>query len=88
MAATGEERQLIVYAVLSRSVECVWANVDSRRYGDVHYYFIEPTPRPLHHRFDKGSYIYLYQNASQQRGRIEIANNAGTPDQDAFTGCE
>ncbi|MCJ1373398.1 hypothetical protein MMC20_004626 [Loxospora ochrophaea] len=67
MAATGEERQLIVY-------------------GDVHYYFIEPTPRPLHHRFDKGSYIYLYQNASQQRGRIEIANNAGTPDQDAFTG--
>lgn len=24
----------------------------------------------------------------QQRGRIEIANHAGTPEQDAFMGCK
>ncbi|MCJ1438278.1 hypothetical protein MMC27_007666 [Xylographa pallens] len=55
-------------------------------YADVHYYFSEPTPRPLHHRFDKGSYVYLYRNAAEKRGRLEIANNAGKPEQDAFTG--
>ena len=37
---------------------------------------------------DKESYIYLYRDTSQRRGRLEIANHAGTPNQDAFTGCE
>ncbi|MCJ1292423.1 hypothetical protein MMC34_003973 [Xylographa carneopallida] len=55
-------------------------------YADAHYYFGEPTPRPLHHRFDKGSYVYLYRNAVEKRGRLEVANNAGKPEQDAFTG--
>ncbi|KAJ5891441.1 uncharacterized protein N7473_007669 [Penicillium subrubescens] len=55
-------------------------------FADIHYYFTAPTPRPLHHRFDKGSYLYVYHDASQNRARIEIANNPGTPDQDAFYG--
>ncbi|KAI9743780.1 MAG: hypothetical protein M1818_002514 [Claussenomyces sp. TS43310] len=55
-------------------------------FADVHYYYGPPTAKPPHHRFDKGSYVYLYENASQRRARIEIANNAGTPDQDAFDG--
>ena len=59
-----------------------------RSYADIHYYFSEPTPRPLHHRFDKASYVYLYRDTSVNRGRLEIANNVGKPEQDAFTGCE
>ncbi|KAL8692731.1 MAG: hypothetical protein Q9218_002290 [Villophora microphyllina] len=55
-------------------------------YADVHYYFSAPTPRPLSHRFDKGSYLYLYRNLDNRGGRIEIANNVGKPEQDAFTG--
>ncbi|KAJ5574407.1 uncharacterized protein N7459_008834 [Penicillium hispanicum] len=55
-------------------------------FADIHYYFTAPTPRPLHHRFDKGSYLYIYHNASHNKARIEIANNPGTPDQDAFHG--
>ncbi|KAF2022058.1 hypothetical protein BU24DRAFT_417704 [Aaosphaeria arxii CBS 175.79] len=55
-------------------------------FADVHYFFSPPTHKPPHHRFDKGSYVYLYHNPIQQRGRIEIANYAGTPDQDAFAG--
>ncbi|MCJ1471891.1 hypothetical protein MMC13_000532 [Lambiella insularis] len=55
-------------------------------YADAHYYFSEPTPRPLHHRFDKGSYVYLYRSGRERRGRLEIANHAGKPEQDAFTG--
>ncbi|KAI9825888.1 MAG: hypothetical protein M1832_000829 [Thelocarpon impressellum] len=55
-------------------------------FADVHYYFGPPQSKPPHHRFDKGSYVYLYRNTSQSRGRLEIANNAGTPDQDAFSG--
>ncbi|KAL9608982.1 MAG: hypothetical protein Q9167_006214 [Letrouitia subvulpina] len=55
-------------------------------YADVHYYFSAPTPRPLSHRFDKGSYLYLYRNVSGRGGRLEIANNVGKPEQDAFTG--
>lgn len=58
------------------------------RFADVHYYFSPPTPRPLSHRFDKGSYLYLHQNSSRDGGRLEIANNVGKPEQDAFTGCE
>ncbi|KAI4182867.1 MAG: hypothetical protein LQ348_004788 [Seirophora lacunosa] len=55
-------------------------------YADVHYYFSVPTPRPLSHRFDKGSYLYLYKNKEDRGGRIEVANNVGKPEQDAFTG--
>ncbi|MCJ1353614.1 MAG: hypothetical protein MMC33_003601 [Icmadophila ericetorum] len=55
-------------------------------YADVHYYFDNPSPRPLHHRFDKGSYIYLYRDTEISRGRLEVANHAGTPEQDAFSG--
>ncbi|KLJ07337.1 hypothetical protein EMPG_17180 [Blastomyces silverae] len=53
---------------------------------DVHYYFSAPTPRPLHHRFDKGSYLYVYHDAVQNKARIEIANHPGLPEQDAFSG--
>ncbi|KAL9578977.1 MAG: hypothetical protein Q9212_005377 [Teloschistes hypoglaucus] len=56
-------------------------------YADVHYYFSAPTPRPLSHRFDKGSYLYLYKSLDHRGGRIEIANNVGKPEQDAFTGA-
>lgn len=51
-----------------------------------------PTPQPLAklllHRFDKGSYVYLFEDVDQRRARIEIANHPGTEDQDAFDGCE
>ena len=57
-------------------------------FADVHYFYGPPTENPPHHRFDKGSYVYLYENARQRRARLEIANHAGTPDQDAFDGCE
>ncbi|OQE46739.1 hypothetical protein PENCOP_c001G08885 [Penicillium coprophilum] len=57
-------------------------------FADIHYYFTEPTRRPLpyHHRFDKGSYVYVYHDAFQNKARIEIANNPGSPEQDAFCG--
>jgi hypothetical protein len=42
--------------------------------------------KPRHHRFDKGSYVYLFENANERRCRIEIANQPGTEDQDAFEG--
>jgi hypothetical protein len=57
-------------------------------FGDVHYFYGPPTDSPPHHRFDKGSYVYLFENASERRARIEIANHVGTEDQDAFDGCE
>ncbi|KAI0869758.1 hypothetical protein GGS24DRAFT_139636 [Hypoxylon argillaceum] len=55
-------------------------------FGDVHYFYGPPTAKPPHHRFDKGSYVYLFENAEQRRARIEIANQPGTDDQDAFNG--
>ncbi|KAF9641802.1 hypothetical protein BFW01_g3924 [Lasiodiplodia theobromae] len=55
-------------------------------FADIHYYFSHPNAKPVHHRFDKSSYVYLYYNPTERRGRIEIANYAGTPDQDAFMG--
>ncbi|KAF2823214.1 hypothetical protein CC86DRAFT_328317, partial [Ophiobolus disseminans] len=55
-------------------------------FADIHYYISPPTQKPPHHRFDKGSYVYLYHNPIRQSGRIEIANHAGTPEQDAFAG--
>ncbi|KAI9862409.1 MAG: hypothetical protein M1824_001402 [Vezdaea acicularis] len=47
---------------------------------------LSPKQRPPHHRFDKGSYVYLYHNPHQDIVKLEVANNAGTPDQDAFYG--
>ncbi|KAF2402861.1 hypothetical protein EJ06DRAFT_541707 [Trichodelitschia bisporula] len=55
-------------------------------FADVHYFFSPPTTKPPHHRFDKRSYVYLYHDALNKRGRLEIANHAGTAEQDAFTG--
>ncbi|KAF2659244.1 hypothetical protein K491DRAFT_623161 [Lophiostoma macrostomum CBS 122681] len=55
-------------------------------FADVHYYFSAPSSKPPHHRFDRGSYVYLYHNPVQQKGRLEVANHAGTPEQDAFAG--
>lgn len=55
-------------------------------FGDVHYFYGPPTDSPPHHRFDKGSYVYLFENANERRARIEIANHVGTDDQDAFDG--
>ncbi|KAK3987780.1 hypothetical protein QBC44DRAFT_330932 [Cladorrhinum sp. PSN332] len=55
-------------------------------FGDIHYFYGPPTDTPLHHRFDKGSYIYLFEDANQGRARIEIANQPGTEEQDAFDG--
>ncbi|KAJ5174995.1 uncharacterized protein N7482_000872 [Penicillium canariense] len=56
-------------------------------FADIHYYFTPPISKPFHHRFDKGSYLYIYHDASQNQARIEIANNPGTLDQDAFHGA-
>ncbi|PVH97640.1 hypothetical protein DM02DRAFT_658135, partial [Periconia macrospinosa] len=55
-------------------------------FADVHYYFSPPAYKSPHHRFDKSSYVYLYHNPIQRTGRIEVANHAGTPEQDAFAG--
>ncbi|KAF2663558.1 hypothetical protein BT63DRAFT_484281 [Microthyrium microscopicum] len=55
-------------------------------YADCHFYFSAPNTKPLHDRFDRRSYVYLYHDALNRRGRLEVANHAGTPDQDAFNG--
>ncbi|PHH60192.1 hypothetical protein CDD81_1972 [Ophiocordyceps australis] len=55
-------------------------------FGDVHYLYSPPEIKPPHQRFDRGSYVYLFENANERRCRIEIANNPGTSDQDAFDG--
>ncbi|KAK3719446.1 hypothetical protein LTR37_004304 [Vermiconidia calcicola] len=55
-------------------------------FGDVHYYFSAPTSKPQHHRFSRGSYVYVFHNAAESRAKLEIANHAGTPEQDAFSG--
>ncbi|KAI6783169.1 uncharacterized protein J7T54_000671 [Emericellopsis cladophorae] len=55
-------------------------------FGDIHYYYSSAEVKPRHHRFDKGSYVYLFENANDRRCRIEVANNPGTEDQDAFDG--
>ncbi|KAI2638635.1 hypothetical protein GGS21DRAFT_509268 [Xylaria nigripes] len=55
-------------------------------YADVHYFYGPADANPPHHRFDKGSYVYLFENANDRRARIEIANHPGTDDQDAFEG--
>ncbi|KAI1849193.1 hypothetical protein JX266_005154 [Neoarthrinium moseri] len=58
----------------------------TRSFGDVHYFYGPPTAKPPHHRFDKGSYVYLFENANDRRARVEIANQPGTEDQDALDG--
>ncbi|KAI2467583.1 hypothetical protein F4781DRAFT_303716 [Annulohypoxylon bovei var. microspora] len=55
-------------------------------FGDVHYFYSPPEAKPPHHRFDKGSYVYLFENANDRRARVEIANQPGADDQDAFDG--
>lgn len=57
-------------------------------FGDIHYFYGPPTENPPHHRFDKGSYVYLFENANERRARVEVANRPGTEEQDAFDGCE
>ncbi|KAH8700840.1 hypothetical protein BGW36DRAFT_136995 [Talaromyces proteolyticus] len=56
-------------------------------FADLHYYFTSPTPQPVYHRFDKGSYLYVYYDAVRGSARVEVANNPGTSDQDAFHGA-
>ncbi|KAF9893618.1 hypothetical protein FE257_010930 [Aspergillus nanangensis] len=56
-------------------------------FADIHCYFSAPSPRPVHHRFDKGSYVYIYYSATQHKARLEVANNPGTAVQDAFNGA-
>ncbi|PNS14243.1 hypothetical protein CAC42_6756 [Sphaceloma murrayae] len=55
-------------------------------FADVHYYINAPGSKPQHDRFSRGSYVYLFHNGTQRRSRLEIANHAGTADQDAFNG--
>ncbi|KAI0380343.1 hypothetical protein F5Y04DRAFT_258054 [Hypomontagnella monticulosa] len=55
-------------------------------FADIHYFYGPPETNPPHHRFDKGSYVYLFENANDRRARVEIANRPGTDDQDAFDG--
>lgn len=55
-------------------------------FGDIHYFYSGAEVKPRHHRFDKGSYVYLFENASERRCRVQIANNPGAEDQDAFDG--
>ncbi|KAJ8610717.1 hypothetical protein MRB53_038359 [Persea americana] len=60
----------------------------AQAFADVHYYFSEnrSPSKPQHHRFDRQSYIYLFHNPSRSEAKLEIANHAGTADQDAFSG--
>ncbi|KAJ3508543.1 hypothetical protein NM208_g15807 [Fusarium decemcellulare] len=55
-------------------------------FGDVHYFYSPEDVKPRHHRFDQGSYVYLFENAGERRCRVEIANHPGSEDQDAFEG--
>ncbi|KAH7153013.1 hypothetical protein EDB81DRAFT_881962 [Dactylonectria macrodidyma] len=55
-------------------------------FGDIHYFYGPPEVKPRHHRFDNGSYVYLFENVNERRCRIEVANNPGTDGQDAFDG--
>ncbi|KAK0851122.1 hypothetical protein LTR02_006112 [Friedmanniomyces endolithicus] len=55
-------------------------------FADVHYYLSDPSSKPPHHRFSKGSYLYIYHNATTHHAKLEVANHAGTPEQDAFSG--
>lgn len=65
------------------TIECC-----ANSFGDIHYFYGPEDVKPRHHRFDKGSYVYLFENAHDRRCRVEIANHPGTEDQDAFDGCK
>lgn len=88
----GEERLVTLYVYTSFGLFCTCTGydtgltVDHSRFTDCHYYFAQPTARPSLHRFDKASYFYVYYNSTRQTSRIEVANNPGTPEQDAFNG--
>ncbi|KAL1900171.1 hypothetical protein Sste5346_002481 [Sporothrix stenoceras] len=56
------------------------------RPGEENVATLPETDDPPHHRFNKGSYVYLFENAQEGRTRIEIANRPGTERQDAFDG--
>lgn len=56
-------------------------------YADIHYFFDDPDNFPPHHRFDKGSCVYLHHNRQTDQGRLEIADRPGTKHQDALAGC-
>lgn len=70
------------------SQRCVWRFTHHLSFADVHYYFSDPYERPPHHRFEKTSYVYLFENVEHHCSRLEIVNNAGTEYQDAFNGRE
>ncbi|KAK3675276.1 hypothetical protein LTR78_004786 [Recurvomyces mirabilis] len=53
---------------------------------DVRYHLVDPAARPQHDRFAKGSYLYIYHNPTTQQAKLEVANHAGTSEQDAFAG--
>ncbi|KAK3112714.1 hypothetical protein LTR53_010722 [Teratosphaeriaceae sp. CCFEE 6253] len=56
-------------------------------FADVHYAFSPPSSgTPQHDRFSKSSYLYLFYNTAARSAKVEIANHAGTPDQDAVSG--
>lgn len=55
-------------------------------FADVHYYLNAPGSKPQHDRFVRASYVYLIHDASEHKARLEIANHAGTPAQDAMNG--
>ena len=85
---------------MQRLCEChlLWRGADSASsgcrltapssFGDIHYFYGPPEDKPPHHRFDKGSYVYLFEDVNQLRARIEIANQPGCEDQDSFDGCK
>jgi hypothetical protein len=82
----GEVALLTVYVYMEEHKEEF--ELTPYRFADVHTYFGFPTAKPVHHRFDRKSYLYLYHDVMNKRGRVEVANHAGTPDQDAFAGCK
>ena len=71
---------------MSRTVELVAISLINGSFADVHYYFNDPSSKPVHHRFSRCSYTYVYHNPNEHRAKLEIANHAGTPEQDAFSG--
>jgi hypothetical protein len=83
-AIPGENLLTTLYVCNSDAIQSILLIIGS--FADVHYYFNDPTSKPVHHRFSKGSYAYIYHNSAGNRSKLEIANHAGTPEQDAFFG--
>jgi hypothetical protein len=85
--ARSARRELVNHGVCLRiSLEWPATILINGRFADVHYYFNDPSSKPLHHRLSRGSYTYIYHNPTVNRAKLEIANHAGTPEQDAFSG--